>query len=176
MRAVYRRNVLSVLAMGVFAVSAGAAESLGLGQGMDGPWWMAETALTKSGGLRLDAKPWWARATALEPGASFTLDNGKELVRRESFKDRAGKPVDAIVWVLDDDEDGSVQDGGDRDSDCYVADYGRDGAVDRMVDYIDDSDGDNDPDEMDIRYFVDGELRYCWFGDGHWTTTAPCGA
>ena len=50
------------------------------------------------------------------------------------------------------------------DSDCYVADYGRDGVVDRMVDYLD-NDGDGDPDEMDIRYFVDGELRYCWFGD-----------
>jgi hypothetical protein len=32
-----------------------------------------------------------------------------------------------------------------------------------MVDYIDD-DGDGDPDEMDIRYFVDGSLRNAWFG------------
>jgi len=85
------------------------------------------------------------------------------LVRREGFKNRGGKDIDAVVWVIDDDEDGSLADGGDRDSDCYVADYGRDGTVDRMVDYID-TDGDQDPDEMDIRYFVDGELRYCWFG------------
>ncbi|MCL4694271.1 MAG: hypothetical protein KJ060_17395 [Candidatus Hydrogenedentes bacterium] len=119
--------------------------------------------MTATGGLRLDAKPWWEEATALEVGESFEIDEGKGLVRRETFEDRGGKPQDAIVWVIDDDEDGSVSEGGDRDSDCYVADYDRDGTVDRMVDYID-SDGDNDPDEMDIRYFVDSELRYCWFG------------
>ncbi len=32
-----------------------------------------------------------------------------------------------------------------------------------MVDYIDD-DGDNDPDEMDIRYFENGDLRSVWCG------------
>jgi len=140
------------------------AEPLKLGQGSSGPWWMAETALTKSGALRLDDKSWWDQAAALEPGDSFLLDDGKGLVRRESFQDRSGKTIDGIVWVIDDDEDGSLRDGGDKDSDCYVADYHRDGTVDRMVDYID-SDGDGDPDEMDIRYFVDSELRYCWFGD-----------
>ena len=138
-------------------------EPLGLGEGARGPWWMAHTALTPSGGLRLDDKPWWDRAASLGVGDSFLLEDGRLLIRRESFKNRSGKGIDAIVWVLDDDEDGSLEDGGDKDSDCYVADYGRDGTVDRMVDYIDD-DGDGDPDEMDIRYFVGGELRYCWFG------------
>ena len=128
-----------------------------------GPWWMIETATTASGGLRLDSKPWWAKAQALEAGGQFVAEENRALIRRETFKDRSGKPHDAIVWVIDDDEDGSIAKGGDRDSDCYVADYDRDGRVDRMVDYIDD-DGDQDPDEMDIRYFVDGELRYCWFG------------
>ncbi len=138
-------------------------DPLTLGDGASGPWWMAHTSLTESGGLRLDGMPWWDRAVALELGDSFLLEDGRCLVRRESFKVRSGKTVDAIVWVLDDDEDGSLENGGDTDSDCYVADYGRDGAVDRIVDYIDD-DGDGDPDEMDIRYFVGGELRYCWFG------------
>ncbi len=147
-------------------VCAGAEEDrtpLGLGDASQGPWWMQQTALTDSGGLRLDGKAWWERAAALELGESFTADDGRSLLRREAFKDRGGKPRDAIVWVLDDDGDGSLGAGGDRDSDCYVADYGRDGSVDRMVDYID-TDSDNDPDEMDIRYFVGGELRYCWFG------------
>ncbi|HOD49920.1 MAG TPA: hypothetical protein PKJ78_07780 [Candidatus Hydrogenedentes bacterium] len=136
---------------------------LRLGQDAQGPWWMQQTALTPTGGLRLDGKPWWEKAAALEPGNSFLIDDGRGLVRRETFKDRGGRTQDAIVWVIDDDEDQSLAAGGDRDSDCYVADYNRDGTVDRIVDYID-NDGDNDPDEMDIRYFVGGELRYCWFG------------
>jgi hypothetical protein len=151
------------LALLATPLAAGESGSLTLGQGADGAWWMQETALTPSGGLRLDSKPWWEKATALEVGESFVVEGGRGLVRRETFKDRGGKDHDGIVWVIDDDEDGSLADGGDRDSDCYVADYDRDGAVDRMVDYID-NDGDNDPDEMGIRYFVDGELRYCWFG------------
>jgi len=126
-------------------------------------WWMQETALGPTAELRLDSRSWWDKAAALEAGESFQTADGRSLVRRETFKDRGGKVQDAIVWVIDDDEDGSTGAGGDRDSDCYVADYGRDGTVDRMVDYID-NDGDNDPDEMDIRYFVDSELRYCWFG------------
>ena len=134
-----------------------------LGRGTEGPWWMAATALGETGTLRLDDKPWWSDAHNLEPGQSIRVDGDRSLVRRESFADRGGKTQDALVWVIDDDEDGSLATGGDRDSDCYVADYDRDGRVDRMVDYIDD-DGDNDPDEMDIRYFVDGELRYGWFG------------
>lgn len=134
-----------------------------IGSAEEPAWWIQETALTHSGGLRLDSKPWWGKATALEVGDSFLVEGGRSLVRRETFNDRGGKPQDAIVWVIDDDEDASLAAGGDRDSDCYVADYGRDGTVDRMVDYIDD-DSDNDPDEMDIRYFVDSELRYCWFG------------
>lgn len=134
-----------------------------LGQDTQGPWWMEATALTPAGGLRLDGKPWWDKAAALDLGDSFLVDGDRGLVRRETFEDARGKTQDAIVWVIDDDEDGSLADGGDCDSDCYVADYGRDGAVDRMLDYID-TDADNDPDEMDIRYFVDGELRYCWFG------------
>jgi hypothetical protein len=137
-------------------------EGLSLNHGAQVPWWIAETALTASGGLRLDEKAWWDKASKLEVGGSFLTEDGAGLVRREVFEDARGKEQDAIVWVIDDDRDG-LSEGGDKDSDCYVVDYGRDGTVDRMVDYIDD-DGDNDPDEMDIRYFVDGELRYCWFG------------
>ncbi len=154
---------ISMLLMAGAAWAAEEPVPLRLGQDTQGPWWMRETALSPTGGLRVDDKPWWSKATALGVGDSFILEGNRQLVRRETFKDRGGRAQDAIVWVLDDDEDGSLAAGGDKDSDCYVADYNRDGLVDRMVDYIDD-DGDNDPDEMDIRYFADGELRYCWFG------------
>jgi hypothetical protein len=164
-------SFLLPLALAGLPLCSGAETPLKLTEGAQGPWWMQETALTPSGGLRLGHKPWWDRALRLEPGESFLLDGGRMLVRREVFKDRGGRTHDGIVWVLDDDEDGSLAEGGDRHSDCYVADYDRDGRVDRMVDYID-NDGDKIADEMDIRYFVDGELRYCWFGmdldgDGH---------
>jgi hypothetical protein len=133
------------------------------------------------GSLRLDDKPWWPKAKALAVGESFIVDAqgpaaGRMLVRRERFAVRSGKEVEGIVWVIDDDADGSIADGGDTDSDCYVVDYGGDGVVDRMVDWIDD-DGDHEPDEMDIRYYTDGELRSVWCGldlddDGHmWSLT-----
>jgi hypothetical protein len=93
------------------------------------------------------------------------------LVRREKIKIRSGKELDAILWIIDDGRDGSLERGGDRINDCYVADYNGDGVVDRMVDWID-NDDDGTPDEMDIRYFENGTLNYCWFGadydgDGH---------
>lgn len=157
-------TLLTLLAIYTIAAQAGEKDkALKLGEGVRGPWWMSATSLTTTGGLSLDDMPWWEEAQALAVDEALPLDNGRMLVRREVVEDRGGRTRDCIVWVIDDDEDGSLAEGGDVDSDCYVVDYGRDGTVDRMVDYIDD-DGDGDPDEMDIRYFVDGELRYCWFG------------
>jgi len=138
------------------------------GQGSKGPWWMQQTAMTKSGKLDLKTKPWWEQAAGLKTGQSFTVQTdteakGRMMVRCELAHGRGKKPAPTIVWVIDDDADGSIRSGPDKDSDCYVVDYGCDGAVDVLLDYID-NDGDNDPDEMDIRHFVDGELRYSWFG------------
>ena len=139
------------------------------GQDGQGPWWMRQTALSKDGKfVDLKSKPWWKKAAALKIGEEFLADEKGEakdrmLVRRERFAIRSGKEVEAIVWVIDDDQDGSLSSGGDKDSDCYIADYDGDGIVDRMVDYMDD-DGDGIPDEMDIRYFDKGRLNYCWFG------------
>ncbi len=137
-----------------------------VGQEQRGPWWMRETAMAAGGVLDLKTKPWWARAAQLKDGERFTLDvDGRllMLVRREKIQRRTGA-VDGIVWVVDDDADDSVAKGGDTDSDCYVVDYGCDGLVDRIVDYID-RDHDGRPDEMDIRYFEgNGELRSVWCG------------
>ncbi|MBN2447040.1 MAG: hypothetical protein JXO22_09955 [Phycisphaerae bacterium] len=161
--------------LGLAACATGCASgSAGLvaGQGASGPWWMQQTAIARDGQLDLAGKPWWPRASQLNVGEQFVIEAestparpeaGLMLVRKENCPLRNGKTVEAIVWVIDDDADGSLDEGGDTDSDCYIADYGCDGTADRMVDYID-NDGDNDPDEMDIRYFVDGRLRYTWFG------------
>lgn len=145
------------------------------GEGDTGPWWMQQTVLSPEGHLDdLKKRPWWSAAMQLAIGEQAILDasgnlldgNGggapRMLLRRERFRNRS-EEVEAIVWVIDDDADGSVGAGGDRHSDCYIVDYGSDGVVDRMVDYID-NDGDEDPDEMDIRYFVDGQLRQVWCG------------
>jgi len=147
------------------ASAAEAPKPLTAGQGKDGPWWMRQTVLTKEGKLSLKDKPWWPRAAKLKVGEQFIVEaqgglKDRMLVRREKFRNRSAR-VEAIVWIIDDDGDGSVAMGGDGDSDCYVVDYGCDGTPDRMLDWIDD-DGDNDPDEMDVRYFVGGELRQVW--------------
>jgi len=139
------------------------------------PWWQAETAMGEDSTLVLTDRPWWSRAKALASGEFLLLESelpggGKMLVRGERLN-RPG-PQDAVVWVIDD--DGDLEPGdtdGDRDNDCYVVDYDRDGNVDRLVDYID-NDGDGQADEMEMRYFSGGQLRRAWFGvdvdrDGH---------
>lgn len=131
-------------------------------------WWESETRMAEGGKLDLSQKDWWPRAMQLKTGEYFTISStepsgGKTIVRRET-RTRSRSPQDMIVWILDDDGDmppDAAQ--GDTDSDCYVVDHGCDGTVDRMVDYID-ADRDRIPDEMEIRYFVEGELRRAWFG------------
>ncbi len=130
-------------------------------------WWEEETCMKPGGILVLHEKDWWETALQLETGSqlmrlSKLAGGGMMIVRKEK---RTRGEGEMIVWILDDDGDMDADHPqGDGDSDCYIADYGCDGIVDRMVDYID-SDGDNVPDEMDIRYFVNGELRRSWFGN-----------
>lgn len=120
-------------------------------------WWEQVTAPT-NGKLALEGFKWWPKALKLKPGERFFVDLDKDgdpdlLIRREEKN---------LVLAVDDDDDMKRTDtDGDKDSDCFVVDYGADGVVDRMVDYID-NDGNQVPDEMEIRYYQNGELRYAW--------------
>ena len=133
------------------------------------PWWESETAMNSKGELLLDQQPWWKKAVALKVGESFRLksdvgEGGQMIVRREKITRYNGKVCEAIVWVIDDDGDLAADaTDGDKDSDCYVVDYGCDGKVDRMVDYID-NDRDGRSDETEIRYFHKGRLSVAWMG------------
>ncbi len=139
------------------------------GQEALGPWWMRQTMLEPDGKFpSLKTRRWWKKAQALHPGESMIIDAGGEakdrmLVRRETLTFKDGRQVDTLIWVIDDDGNGSAATGGDRHADCYIIDYGVDGIVDRMVDYIDDN-GDGRAEEMDIRFFTDGRLNFAWFG------------
>ncbi len=129
---------------------------------------MQQTAITADGRLDLTSKTWWPLAVELKLGEQLPFmpkdpSQPQMLLRREKVTTRNGKTHEAIVLIVDDDNDGSVFRGGDRVDDCYVVDYGCDGVVDRMVDWID-NDDDGVPDEMDIRYFDKGKLSHCWFG------------
>ena len=135
---------------------------------------MRVTAMKRDGTMADFRKlPWWRRAAGLKAGESFVVEAKGEsrdriLVRREKFRTAAyitkAREIEAIVMVVDDGGDGSAPKGGDKVNDCYVADYDVDGTVDRMVDYIDD-DGDSKADRMEIRYYADGRLNFCWFSE-----------
>lgn len=160
---------IAAIAAGVCAVLTGAAALEARGPAAEA-WWMRETEIRRDGSIgALTERPWWTRAAALAPGQSFVVPaegpaKDRMLVRRESLVRSGRAGADALVWIIDDDGDGSARAGGDLDSDCYVVDEGRDGTVDRMVDYIDD-DGDGDADALDIRMFDRGRLNWAWFGD-----------
>jgi hypothetical protein len=178
------RAALLLFLLGAFLLAAGLAawahprpdedttetKALKAGEEARGPWWMRQTALLRNGKLAtLKTRRWWKKAAALKPGESLILDVGGEakdrmLVRRDAVTLAGNRAAEALIWVIDDDADGSVlQAGGDRDSDCYVVDYDADGLVDRMVDYIDDN-GDGLADEMDLRIFDLGILSYALLG------------
>ena len=157
-----------------FPLLHAAEKPLAAGEEGKGPWWMKPTAMKRDGTMvNFKKMPWWSRAAGLKPGESFVVEAKGEardrmLVRREKFRTSnyitKVREIEAIVLVIDDDGDGSVRNGGDKVNDCYVADYDCDGTVDRMVDYIDD-DGDGKVDRMEIRYYADGRLNFCWFSE-----------
>jgi hypothetical protein len=117
------------------------------------PWYMEETAMTPDSRLTFLAKSWWPRAQALAEGGSFTLDLNHDGKPETTVMRKDGH----IVEVIED---------GPGASKAYVVSLKADGIVDRMVVYID-NDGDGKADEMELRHYQDGYLRYAWFGENY---------
>ncbi|MDR3724635.1 MAG: hypothetical protein P4K83_09135 [Terracidiphilus sp.] len=123
-------------------------------------WYMNETAMTEDGRLTFLEKTWWPRAQKLREGESFTLDLNHDgqpdtLITRKDNN---------IVEAIDDSgHAGNIWNTADT---AYVVSYGGTGIVDRMVVYSD-NDNDGKADEMEIRYYRDGYLRYGWFGENY---------
>ena len=137
---------------------------LAVGQEASGPWWMRPTALSSEGHfLGLKNRTLWKKALDLLPGESFFVDErgipkDRILIRKETVALDPDDPIEAIVWVIDDGEDGSLSAGGDFLNDCYVVDFECDGIVDRIVDYIE-GDENGVPNEVEIREFENGALK-----------------
>jgi hypothetical protein len=118
-----------------------------IGTAADLPWYIEETAMTADGRLTFLDKPWWPRARALEEGQSIVLDHGIT-VRRENGH---------IVEEIPD---------GPGANKAYVVSFKGTGLVDRLLAYID-NDNDGKADEMELRHYRDGYLRYAWFGENY---------
>lgn len=119
---------------------------------------MKETQADASGRLTFSRKSWWQRAQQLKEGQSFTLElSGKG--RADAVVERLdGNIVEAI------DDTDHAPDILNHVSTAYLVSYRGTGIVDRMVAYID-NDGDGKCDEMEIRYYQNGYLRFAWFGE-----------
>lgn len=113
-----------------------------------------------NGRLTFLSKPWWPRARQLHDGQSFTLDlNGDG--RPDTVVERVeGNIIEAI------DDTAHASNILNRASTAYLVSYGGSGLVDRMVAYID-NDGDGKCDEMEIRYYQGGYLRFGWFAENY---------
>ena len=121
-------------------------------------WW--ERVTTPEGDvLSFANKEWYAKALDLSKGASYPVDYDHDgdpdiLIVRDG---------DAMVMIVDDNDNmASSNPLGDKIDDCWVVDRDGDALVDRMVDYID-NDGNGRSDEMEIRYYEKGRLRWAWF-------------
>jgi hypothetical protein len=124
------------------------------------PWWQKETAMNNDGRLMLDSKPWWPRALALQDGQRFTLGIDGD-GRTDAIVARVGQD---IVEAIDD--TGRAANIWNQISTTYVVSYNGTGKVDRMVSYID-SDHRGKADEVELRYYTDGYLRYAWFAKSY---------
>ena len=125
------------------------------------PWYMQETAMSVDGRLTFLDKPWWPRAKALAEGQSFTLDLNKDGRPDTLIERRDGN----IIEIIDD--SGRASDiAGNKGDAAYVVSLKGTGLVDRMIVYID-NDNDGKADEMELRHYRDGYLRYAWFGENY---------
>lgn len=124
------------------------------------PWYMQATAMTPDGRLTFLDQPWWPRAKALREGESFTLDMNYDGHPDTMITRRDGNIIEAI------DDSGHAGTIWNQADTAYVVSYNGTGVVDRMVVYTDNN-HDGKADEMEIRYYQNGYLRYAWFGENY---------
>lgn len=163
MRSFFLRTGLLILLLQIVAPAAlavGPAQSVPETSDSELPWFMRETAMDVNGRLTFLEKPWWPRARQLGEGQSFTLDlNGDG--RPDTIIERVdGNLIEAI------DDTGRASNILNHVSTTYLVSYKGTGIVDRMVAYID-NDGDGKCDEMEVRYYQNGHLRFGWFGENY---------
>ncbi|WP_148210150.1 hypothetical protein [Candidatus Korobacter versatilis] len=118
----------------------------------------SEVAPDASGRLSFEGRSWWPRAKALKEGESLKVDARGDRSANAIVKRDGGDIVEAI------DETGTASDPWNQVSTIYLVSYKGTGVVDRMVAYYD-TDHDGKADEMEIRYYESGVLRYGLFGE-----------
>jgi hypothetical protein len=107
-----------------------------------------------------------------EPGKKIFVDSDGDgeidilyMIDTNEIHETQFKPI--LVKIVDEDGDMYLTGEGDLDSDLHIADWNADGTVDRIIDYVD-LDNDNDQDEQ-IQYFwsdstVTKKYRRAWYG------------
>lgn len=125
------------------------------------PWYMQETAMSPDGRLTFLDKPWWPRAKALAEGEKFSLD-----LNHDGRPDTLIERKDGNIVEIIDDSGHSSDIANNKADAAYVVSFQGTGLVDRMIVYID-NDNDDKADEMEIRHYRDGYLRYAWFGENY---------
>lgn len=121
-------------------------------------WYMRATAMTPNGRLTFLHQPWWPRAKALAEGQSFTLDLNHAGHPDAIVERKNGNIIEAI------DDSGKAKNILNKVDTAYLVSYHGTGIVDRMVVYID-TKHDGKANEMSIRYYKNGYLRFGWFGE-----------
>lgn len=122
---------------------------------------MRETAMSPQGRLTFLDKPWWPKAQALKEGQSFSLD-----LNKDGRPDTIVKKLDGNIVEIIDDSGHSTDIANNRADAAYVVSLKGTGLVDRMIVFID-NDNDGKADEMEIRHYRDGYLRYAWIGENY---------
>ena len=117
--------------------------------------------MSSNGRLTFLDKPWWPRAKALADGQSFSLDLNQDGKPDTLIERRDGN----IIEIIDDSGRASGIATNKADA-AYVVSLKGTGLVDRMIVYID-NDNDGKADEMELRHYQDGYLRYAWFGENY---------
>jgi hypothetical protein len=112
-----------------------------------------------------------AQLLKAEPGKKIFVDSDNDgkndvLYMIDTDKRHEDKFEPIFVKIVDEDGDMYLTGEGDLDSDLYIADWHADGTVDRIIDYVD-LDNDNDQDEQ-IQYFwsdstVTSYYRRVWY-------------